>query len=160
MDRFFDSVSGDGGTIAAVAREIELSACCVRLRRAVPAGERDLLATAWGVFISRSEGLNAAAEVGCYSPLRCLSGPLLYAVVVLLFGWLLSQQLYAIAARAGADVNMWLLAKLCGLTYTVEGTENIPPGAHVSMWKHSSAWETHRAGRRSFRPRPGCSSAS
>lgn len=68
-------------------------------------------------------------------------GTLLYAVVVLLFGWLPSPQLYAIA-RSWGRVHMWLLAKLCGLTYTVEGTENIPPGAHVSMWKHSSAWET------------------
>jgi 1-acyl-sn-glycerol-3-phosphate acyltransferase len=68
-------------------------------------------------------------------------GTLLYAVVVLSFGWLPSQQLYAIA-RSWGRLNMWLLAKLCGLTYTVEGRENIPPGAHVSMWKHSSAWET------------------
>lgn len=68
-------------------------------------------------------------------------GTLLYAVVVLLFGWLPSQQLYAIA-RSWGHVNMWLLARLCNLTYTVEGAENIPPGAHVSMWKHSSAWET------------------
>lgn len=69
------------------------------------------------------------------------AGTLLYAVVVLLFGWLPSQRLYVIA-RSWGDVNMWLLAKLCGLTYEVEGAENIPPGAHVSMWKHSSAWET------------------
>ncbi|HEY0939022.1 MAG TPA: lysophospholipid acyltransferase family protein [Steroidobacter sp.] len=68
-------------------------------------------------------------------------GTLLYAVVVLLLGWLPSQKLYAIA-RSWGHVNMWLLAKLCNLTYTVEGRENIPPGAHVSMWKHSSAWET------------------
>jgi 1-acyl-sn-glycerol-3-phosphate acyltransferase len=68
-------------------------------------------------------------------------GTLLYAVAVLAFGWLPSQQLYAIA-RSWGRVNLWLLAKLCGLTYTVEGRENIPPGAHVSMWKHSSAWET------------------
>ncbi|MBL8265721.1 lysophospholipid acyltransferase family protein [Steroidobacter sp.] len=68
-------------------------------------------------------------------------GTLLYAVVVLSFGWLPSQRLYAIA-RSWGRLNMWLLAKLCKLTYTVEGKENIPPGAHVSMWKHSSAWET------------------
>lgn len=68
-------------------------------------------------------------------------GTLLYAVVVLAFGWLPSKRLYVIA-RSWARVNLWLLHKLCGLTYTVEGMENIPPGAHVSMWKHSSAWET------------------
>ena len=69
------------------------------------------------------------------------AGTLLYAVVVLVFGWLPSQRLYAIA-RSWGRLNMWLLAKLCNLTYTVEGLENIPSGAHVSMWKHSSAWET------------------
>jgi len=68
-------------------------------------------------------------------------GTLLYAVVVLAFGWLPSQKLYGIA-RSWARVNLWMLEKLCGLTYTVEGVENIPSGAHVSMWKHSSAWET------------------
>lgn len=68
-------------------------------------------------------------------------GTLVYAVVVLLFGWLPSHKLYVIA-RSWARVNLWMLRKLCGLTYTVEGMENIPPGAHVSMWKHSSAWET------------------
>jgi 1-acyl-sn-glycerol-3-phosphate acyltransferase len=68
-------------------------------------------------------------------------GTLLYAVVVLAFGWLPSHKLYTIA-RSWARVNLWILKKLCGLTYTVAGMENIPPGAHVSMWKHSSAWET------------------
>ena len=68
-------------------------------------------------------------------------GTLLYAVAVLLFSWLPSQKLYAVA-RSWARVNLWMLKKLCGLTYTVEGMENIPSGAHISMWKHSSAWET------------------
>lgn len=69
------------------------------------------------------------------------AGTLLYALVVLLVAWLPSRKLYALA-RSWGRLNMWLLAKLCNLTYTVEGLENIPPGAHVSMWKHSSAWET------------------
>ena len=30
----------------------------------------------------------------------------------------------------------------CGLGYSVEGEENIPPGTHVALMKHSSAWET------------------
>jgi 1-acyl-sn-glycerol-3-phosphate acyltransferase len=45
-------------------------------------------------------------------------------------------------ARSWSRTQLWLLDKLCGLKYRVEGRENIPPGAHVSMWKHSSAWET------------------
>jgi 1-acyl-sn-glycerol-3-phosphate acyltransferase len=37
---------------------------------------------------------------------------------------------------------IWLLKVLCDLDLVVEGRENIPPGAHVTMWKHSSTWET------------------
>lgn len=32
---------------------------------------------------------------------------------------------------------------LCGLDYTVEGRENLPPGNHVIFMKHSSTWETY-----------------
>ncbi len=32
---------------------------------------------------------------------------------------------------------------LCGLTYSVEGRENLPAGNHVIFMKHSSAWETY-----------------
>src|SRR5262245_42074356 len=35
------------------------------------------------------------------------------------------------------------LKHLCGLTYTVEGRENLPPGNHVIFMKHSSTWETY-----------------
>jgi 1-acyl-sn-glycerol-3-phosphate acyltransferase len=68
-------------------------------------------------------------------------GTLLYAVVVLTLAWLPPKQLYAIANN-WARVQLRVLEALCGLRYVVEGKENIPPGAHISMWKHSSAWET------------------
>lgn len=68
-------------------------------------------------------------------------GTLLYAVAVLALCWLPSQQLYAVA-RSWSRVQLWMLRMLCGLSYTIEGEENIAPGAHISMWKHSSAWET------------------
>ena len=72
----------------------------------------------------------------------CLfTGTLLYALAVLALSWLPGHRLYAVA-RSWAHTHLWLLEKLCGLTYTIEGRENIPAGAHVSMWKHSSAWET------------------
>src|SRR3954453_12741726 len=47
-----------------------------------------------------------------------------------------------LVARSWARTHLWLLKTLCGLSYAIEGRENIPPGAHVAMWKHSSAWET------------------
>src|SRR5688572_28179923 len=45
-------------------------------------------------------------------------------------------------ALAWARSNLWVLGALCGLRYTVQGAENIPPDNHISMWKHSSAFET------------------
>lgn len=69
------------------------------------------------------------------------AGTGVYAVIVLALGWLPIHKLYGVA-RSWAHLHLWLLEKLCGLTYSVEGRENIPAGAHVSMWKHSSAWET------------------
>lgn len=68
-------------------------------------------------------------------------GTLVYAVVVLVLAWLPPKGLYAIADN-WARVQLWMLSTLCGLSYVVEGRENIPQGAHISMWKHSSAWET------------------
>jgi 1-acyl-sn-glycerol-3-phosphate acyltransferase len=45
--------------------------------------------------------------------------------------------------RGWARTNLWILRALCGLDYVVEGMENIPrEGAHISYWKHTSAWET------------------
>ena len=46
-------------------------------------------------------------------------------------------------ARGWARSNLWLLKVLCRLDYVVEGLENVPrEGAHISYWKHTSAWET------------------
>jgi 1-acyl-sn-glycerol-3-phosphate acyltransferase len=68
-------------------------------------------------------------------------GTAVYAVIVLLLCWLPIHKLYRVA-NSWAVHQLWMLKFLCGLTYSVEGHENIPSGAHVSMWKHSSAWET------------------
>jgi 1-acyl-sn-glycerol-3-phosphate acyltransferase len=35
------------------------------------------------------------------------------------------------------------LRVFCGLRYSVEGRENLPPGNHVIFMKHSSTWETY-----------------
>jgi 1-acyl-sn-glycerol-3-phosphate acyltransferase len=68
-------------------------------------------------------------------------GTLLYAFLVLLLFWLPVQLLYRLA-RSWARSQLWVLKSLCGLTYSVEGLERVPAGAHVSLWKHSSSWET------------------
>ena len=45
-------------------------------------------------------------------------------------------------ARTWARCGLWMLDRLCGLTFTVEGRERIPSRNHVVMCKHTSAWET------------------
>ena len=68
-------------------------------------------------------------------------GTLLYAAAVLLVCWTPRRVLNALA-NSWANGQLRMLAWLCDLTYVVEGRENLPAGAHVSMWKHSSSWET------------------
>lgn len=67
---------------------------------------------------------------------------LLWAAVIVLCGWLPLARLHAFA-RGWAAFVLWLARWFCGLDWVVEGRENIPrEGAHVTMWKHTSAWET------------------
>jgi 1-acyl-sn-glycerol-3-phosphate acyltransferase len=65
----------------------------------------------------------------------------LYAILLLVSVWIPIEQRYKLA-RSWGRVVLWLLEALCGLGYEVSGLENLPTGAHVAMWKHSSAWET------------------
>ena len=41
-----------------------------------------------------------------------------------------------------AILNLWLLEKICGICYEVEGRENIPDEPCVILCKHQSSWET------------------
>src|SRR5258708_5265723 len=45
-------------------------------------------------------------------------------------------------ARTWARLQFWLLDKVCGLRFSVEGRERIPAGNHIVMSNHTSAWET------------------
>ena len=55
--------------------------------------------------------------------------------------WLPYRAQFAIA-RTWARLLFCVLECLCGLKFTVEGHERIPPGNHVVMSNHTSAWET------------------
>ena len=46
-------------------------------------------------------------------------------------------------ARLWARCLFWVLERLCGLKYVVEGRERIPEGNHIVMSNHTSAWETN-----------------
>jgi 1-acyl-sn-glycerol-3-phosphate acyltransferase len=45
-------------------------------------------------------------------------------------------------ARGWARGVLFVLDALCGLRFVVEGRERIPPGNHIIMSRHTSAWET------------------
>jgi 1-acyl-sn-glycerol-3-phosphate acyltransferase len=64
-----------------------------------------------------------------------------FAGVVLATFWLPYERRYAVV-RSWARTQLAASRILCGLDYVVEGREHIPAGSHISMWRHSSAWET------------------
>lgn len=41
-----------------------------------------------------------------------------------------------------AQLNLWLLARICRIEYRVTGLENVPDGPSVILCKHQSSWET------------------
>ncbi len=45
-------------------------------------------------------------------------------------------------ARFWGLVLLRVLKWTCRLDYRIEGRENLPPGNHIALWKHSSSWET------------------
>ncbi len=69
-------------------------------------------------------------------------------VSALLFGAFMSLCFWApyaaqfAIARTWARQVFWVLDKVCGLSFSVEGRERIPAGNHIVMANHSSAWET------------------
>lgn len=67
---------------------------------------------------------------------------LLWGLAIVLCGWLPFRHLYRFA-RGWARWHLWLAKIFCGLEWRLDGGENIPrEGAHISMWKHASTWET------------------
>ena len=64
-----------------------------------------------------------------------------FGAVMTLGFWLPYRAQFAIA-RCWARILFWVLKRLCGLDFTVEGRERIPPGNHIVMSNHTSAWET------------------
>jgi 1-acyl-sn-glycerol-3-phosphate acyltransferase len=65
----------------------------------------------------------------------------LFGAVMTLGFWLPYRAQFAIA-RSWARQLLWVLERLCGLKFTVEGRERIPPGNHIVLSNHTSAWET------------------
>jgi len=64
-----------------------------------------------------------------------------FGVIVLAFAWLPIHARYAIP-RGWARSLFAMLKVLCRLDFTVEGREHLPNEPFISMWKHSSTWDT------------------
>ncbi len=65
-----------------------------------------------------------------------------YAIFFALVGGFIPFRRRAWFPRNWGSVLLWVLKKTCRLDYVVEGRENLPPGNHVVLVKHSSSWET------------------
>jgi len=65
----------------------------------------------------------------------------LFGLVMALGFWMPYRAQFAIA-RTWARILFWMLERLCGLKYVIEGRERIPAGNHIVMSNHTSAWET------------------
>jgi 1-acyl-sn-glycerol-3-phosphate acyltransferase len=66
---------------------------------------------------------------------------LLFGGFMTLCFWAPYRVQFAIA-RSWARIVFWVLEKVCGLKFSVEGRERIPAGNHIVMSNHTSAWET------------------
>ncbi|MGI9246789.1 MAG: lysophospholipid acyltransferase family protein [Steroidobacteraceae bacterium] len=66
-----------------------------------------------------------------------------FGVIVLVAAMLpLSLEQRYVIPRTWGRLLTWLAGVICGLRYVVEGRENLPARSFISLWKHSSAWET------------------
>lgn len=65
-----------------------------------------------------------------------------YAIFFVIASLFLPFERRFLLARVWARVLLAMLRWTCRLDYEVTGLENLPPGNHVSLWKHSSSWET------------------
>jgi len=66
-----------------------------------------------------------------------------FGVIVLVSALLpLSIQQRYVIPRSWGLLLTWLVGVICGLTYVVEGQENLPKEPFISLWKHSSTWDT------------------
>ncbi len=66
-----------------------------------------------------------------------------FGVVVLLSALLpLSIEQRYVIPRGWGLFECWLAKVVCGMNYVVEGRDNLPDVPFISLWKHSTAWET------------------
>ncbi|VAX10423.1 Acyl-CoA:1-acyl-sn-glycerol-3-phosphate acyltransferase [hydrothermal vent metagenome] len=67
---------------------------------------------------------------------------LVFATAIITVGLLLTYKQRSNIANHWGMLNIWLVAKICGLKYEITGLENIPDSACIIMSKHQSTWDT------------------
>jgi len=65
-----------------------------------------------------------------------------FGLLLSILGWVLPDSWSNAIANGWAALNSWLLKVICGLSYRVNGSENLPGSAAIIMSKHQSTWET------------------
>src|SRR5690348_17426587 len=65
-----------------------------------------------------------------------------YAIFFVLACLLLPFRHRFLLARLWAWVLLKALKWTCRLDFQIEGSERLPAGNHIALWKHSSSWET------------------
>jgi 1-acyl-sn-glycerol-3-phosphate acyltransferase len=66
----------------------------------------------------------------------------LYAIFFCVAASLVPRRRRFALIKSWGGVLLAVLKLTCGLSYRVVGRENLPPGNHVMLVKHSSSWET------------------
>ena len=68
---------------------------------------------------------------------------LVFGVIVLVAAMLpLSVEQRYVIPRTWGRFLLWLAKVICGLDYVIDGKENLPKEPFISLWKHSSTWDT------------------
>lgn len=67
---------------------------------------------------------------------------LVYSVIIIVLSRIIAHEKLSPVGNSWGSANMWMLAKICGLMYRVDGLEKLQRGNCIIMSKHQSAWET------------------
>jgi len=67
---------------------------------------------------------------------------ILYGLSIGIFGWILPYQWVTRIGQHWGKVNLRALELICGLSYRIQGEENLPSSTCIVLCKHQSVWET------------------
>ncbi len=66
---------------------------------------------------------------------------ILYGLPLGIFGWILPYRLVSRTSQHWGKINLRALELICGLSYQIQGEENLPSSTCIVLCKHQSAWE-------------------